>query len=166
MIRYCPNCRKDIDFTIKSMKDLDSLICPDCGSKVDKDSRSPEYMEVSRASDQTESAIGNTIGCFARLNYLFYVAVSIFSIVAYNFHWDKVLYISTGILLLSFLIMRILGFYTFPTGIIFLPLGAAAGYFILKSIRGACLGIAIVFIIRHLFRALFWNLIMKLTRWV
>jgi hypothetical protein len=33
-------------------------------------------------------------------------------------------------------------------------------------ISGACLGIAIVFIIRHLFRALFWKLIMKLTRWV
>ena len=141
---------------------MDSLVCPECGSMVDKDSRSPEYLEVSRSTEKTEDSIGNAIGCLMRLNYIFYITISIFAIVAYNLHWDKTLYILTGISLGLFLIQLFFRSVAFRTGLIFLPLGAAIGYFVLHSIRGACLGIAIVFIIRHLIRALFWRLIMKL----
>ncbi|MBP5359437.1 MAG: zinc ribbon domain-containing protein [Treponema sp.] len=162
MIRYCTNCRKDFDFTIKSMKDLDSLVCPECGSKIDKDSRSPAYEEVSRGSEKTEDTIGHVFGCLMTLNYIFYIAISVAAIVAYNFHWDKLLYILTGISLGLFVIQLFFRAVAFRTGLIFLPLGAAIGYFVLKSVRGACLGIAIVFIIRHLIRELFWRLFSKL----
>lgn len=162
MIKYCTNCRKDFDFTIKSMKDLDSLVCPECGSRIDKDSRNPALDEVARATDKTEETIGNAFGCLMSLNYVFFMSISVAAIVAYNFHWDMVLYILTGISLGLFVIQLFFRSVAFRTGFIFLPLGAAIGYFVLKSVRGACLGIAIVFIARHLIRALFWRLLSKL----
>ena len=162
LIRYCTNCRKDFDFTIKSMKDLDSLVCPECGASIDKNSRNPAEAEVSRGSEKTEDAIGSLFGCLMTLNYIFYISISVAAIVAYNFHWDKALYILTGISLALFLIQQFSGSLAFRTGFIFLPLGAAIGYFVLKSVRGACLGIAIVFIVRHLIRALFWRLLSRL----
>ncbi|MBR7080736.1 MAG: hypothetical protein IKI40_09495 [Treponema sp.] len=162
MIKYCTNCRKDFDFTIKSMKDLDSLVCPECGSRIDKDSRNPALEEVSRATDKTEETIGNAFGCLMSLNYVFFMSISVAAIVAYNFHWDMALYILTGISLGLFVIQLFFRSVAFRTGFIFLPLGAAIGYFVLKSVRGACLGIAIVFIARHLIRALFWRLLSRL----
>ena len=162
MIKYCTNCRKDFDFTIKSMKDLDSLVCPECGSRIDKDSRNPALEEVSRATDETEETIGNAFGCLMSLNYVFFMSISVAAIVAYNFHWDMALYILTGISLGLFVIQLFFRSVAFRTGFIFLPLGAAIGYFVLKSVRGACLGIAIVFIARHLIRALFWRLLSRL----
>ena len=162
MIKYCTNCRKDFYFTIKSMKDLDSLVCPECGSRIDKDSRNPALDEVARATDKTEETIGNAFGCLMSLNYVFFMSISVAAIVAYNFHWDIALYILTGISLGLFVIQLFFRSVAFMTGFIFLPLGAAIGYFVLKSVRGACLGIAIVFIARHLIRALFWRLLSRL----
>ncbi len=166
MIKYCTNCRKDFDFTIKSMKDLDSLVCPECGSRIDKDSRNPALDEVARATDKTEETIGNAFGCLMSLNYVFFMSISVAAIVAYNFHWDMALYILTGISLGLFVIQLFFRSVAFRTGFIFLPLGAAIGYFVLKSVRGACLGIAIVFIARHLIRALFWRLLSRLFSWL
>ena len=162
MKRYCTNCQKEFDFTIKSMEDMNSLVCPVCGSKVDKNSRSPEYKEVSAGSDRIANAIGNTVSCLFTLNYMFYISVSIIAVVAYYFNLDKLLYTMTGISLGLFLIQFFNGSYAFRSGIIFLPLGAAAGYYLLKSIRGACFGIAIVFILRHLIRDLVVRLVIKL----
>lgn len=144
------------------MKDLDSLVCPECGSRIDKDSRNPALEEVSRATDKTEETIGNAFGCLMSLNYVFFMSISVAAIVAYNFHWDMALYILTGISLGLFVIQLFFRSVAFRTGFIFLPLGAAIGYFVLKSVRGACLGIAIVFIARHLIRALFWRLLSRL----
>ena len=144
------------------MKDLDSLVCPECGSRIDKDSRNPALDEVARATDKTEETIGNAFGCLMSLNYVFFMSISVAAIVAYNFHWDMALYILTGISLGLFVIQLFFRSVAFRTGFIFLPLGAAIGYFVLKSVRGACLGIAIVFIARHLIRALFWRLLSRL----
>ncbi len=161
MNRYCTNCQKEFDFAIKSMKDLDNLVCPECGSKVDKDSRNPAE-NVSAETEKTEEAIGNAFMTLMHLSYIFYIAISLVSVAAYFLHWDKVLYITTAISLGAFLIQLLLQMLTFRTGLLFLPIGAAAGYFILKSIQGACLGVALVFIIRHLIRDVIFRLIGKL----
>ncbi|MBR4005295.1 MAG: zinc ribbon domain-containing protein [Treponema sp.] len=158
MKRYCTNCRKDFDFPIKSMKDLDNLVCPECGSLIDKNSRNPAE-DTSAQTEKLENAIGNTFSVFIWINYIFFVAISIFAIVAYNRHWDKALYIATGISLGVFVIQLFFHSLSFRTGLFFLPVGAAAGYLILHTIQGACLGIAIVFIARHLIRALFYRLL-------
>lgn len=161
MKRYCANCQKDFDFPIKSMKDLDNLICPECGSKIDKDSRNPAE-NVSAESEKTEEAIGRTLALFVNINYFFFITLSLVSVAAYFLKMDKLLYTMTAISLGVFLIQLFFRSLSFPTGILFLPIGAAAGYFIQKSIQGACLGIAIVFIIRHLIRGVIFRLIGKL----
>ena len=35
MKRYCEKCQKEFEFNINSMKDLDNLVCPDCGEKME-----------------------------------------------------------------------------------------------------------------------------------
>ena len=79
---------------------------------------------------------------------------------------DKLLYAATAISLAAFIIQFMTGTLIFASGIIFLPLGAAAGYFYFKSIEGACLGIHIVFLIRHLIRDIFFMLLFKLIRMI
>ena len=61
MVRYCINCKKDIDFPIKSIKDLDSLVCPVCGNPVGKNNRNPEIVNN---DDKIEQGIGNAVGVF------------------------------------------------------------------------------------------------------
>jgi hypothetical protein len=64
----------------------------------------------------------------------------------------------TGICLAVFLIQQFIGTQTFWTGLFFLPLGAAAGFLLLRSLDGACLGVCAVFIIRHVL----WNIVSRL----
>lgn len=161
MKRYCTNCQKDFDFPVKSMKDLDSLVCPECGLKIDKNSRNPTE-DSSVESAKAEETIGRTLSVFMSLNYFFFIAISLVSVAAYFLNMDKLLYTMTGISLGVFFIQLFFQSLSFRSGLIFLPIGAAAGFFILKSIRGACLGIAIVFIIRHLIRGVIFRLIGKL----
>jgi len=166
LIRYCTNCRKEFDFTIKSLEDLENLTCPECGAKVDKNSRAPAYDAVSKGSDKMENAIGSTFSFLARLNYIFYIAISVVAVIAYYFNMDKLLYTMTGISLGMFLIQLLTNSLTFRSGLIFLPIGAAAGYYLLKSPRGACFGIAIVFILRHLIRDILITLFLKFLQLV
>ena len=161
MTRYCVKCRKDFDFTIKSIKDMDNLICPECGLKIDKNSRNPD-LDKSEDREKTAEAIGSAFHVMARINYIFYVTASLVAVAAYFFHLDTLLYVMTGISLAVFFVQLFSQSLSFRTGLIFLPAGAAAGYFILKSVQGACLGIAVVFIIRHLFRHLFFFIFNKL----
>lgn len=161
MTRYCVKCRKDFDFTIKSIKDMDNLVCPECGLKIDKNSRNPD-LDKSEDRERTADAIGAAVSVMARINYIFYITVSLVACAAYFFHLDTLLYVMTGISLGVFFIQLFSQSLSFRTGLIFLPVGAAAGYFIFKSIQGACLGIAVVFIIRHLLRNLFFFIFNKL----
>ena len=161
MNRYCPKCQKEFDFQIRSSSDLDNLVCPECGGKIDRNSRKP-FDSSSR--DKTETAIGMAFFTLTRINYFFFSAVSAIGIVAFFLHWDKALYITTGICLALFLFQLIKGTLFFRTGPFFIPLGAVAGYFLFKSIRGACLGVCIVFVARNLLWNLFFWILGKITR--
>lgn len=160
MLKYCTNCKKNYDFKIKSMTDLDNLQCPECGKKIDKNSSKPvDHSE----SDKVSNSLGKMFYNFARIGYLFYITISVAGIISYFLNWNKPLYITTGICVGFFLIQLIIGYCSFRSGIIFIPLGAAAGYLILKTVNGACLGILTVFVIRHLFRKLFFWIIGKIV---
>jgi len=82
----------------------------------------------------------------------------------YIFHLDKMLYIATGIALGAFLLQWITRTVTFSWGVLLLPAGAAAGYLIFNSIQGACLGVDIVFLARHIIRDIIFKLIGKLIK--
>ena len=161
MKRYCPNCRKEFDFTIKSMSDLDNLVCPECNAHIDRNSTKPID---SSDREHTEEAIEKTFRMLSRINYVFFAAISLFAIASYFLNWDMALYISSGICLGVFLIQLITGTCTFTTGLFFLPAGGVAGYFIFKSIRGIFLGTSIVFVVRHMLWNFFFWLMRKFIR--
>ena len=159
MIRYCSNCDKEVDFTIRSLEDLDNLVCPECGCHVDKNSRKPD---VAKGTERTESAIGKAFVLLSRIIYYFYVTLSVFAVVAYYFHWDGLLFVLTGVILLFFILQRLCGLPTFVTGLFFIPVGAVLGYLLFKGTRGMCLGIALVFVTRHLVWAFVFFVLGKL----
>lgn len=160
MLRYCMNCEKDIDFEPKEVSSKNDLKCPYCGGIIAKDSRHPVNSEY---SDHAETKIGNTISKMIHIAFIFYVTLSLIGILGYVFNIDKMLYIATGIALGAFLIQFLTGTLVFGLGIIFLPIGAIAGFLVFKDIRGAFLGIDIVFLVRHIIRDIILRIIAKLT---
>lgn len=165
MIRYCSNCKKGTDFPIKSMTDLDNLICPECGSKVDKNSRTPIDKPLVEDAAQAETLISAVFYYLYRIRYFFFLAFSITGIVAYFTGLDKLLYTVTAISVGVYVIGLMLGRIVFLSGIAFIPMGAALGYYLVSSsLDGICLGIMIVFAIRHMFKAFFYKFIHWLSR--
>lgn len=159
MLRYCKNCKKDFEFAPLAVSGKDDLICPRCGSIIEKNSRNP----ASRLDPgKTEEFVGSTFAKLLHMSYIFYMVMGLLGLAAFLFGINKLLYIATVISLSAFLIQFMTGTLIFRSGIIFLPVGAAAGYAYFGSIEGACLGIHIVFLIRHLIRDIFFRLIFKL----
>lgn len=161
MNRYCTNCNKEFDFPIKSMTDLDNLVCPQCHNPIDKNSRKPVDNS---GTEQTEAFIGNTLATVFSFFYLFYLCFSIAGVLGYIFKIYSLEYWCTGICIGVYILQTMLRCNTFPMGMFLLPAGAVAGWLILKTTPGACLGVLIVFIARHLIRDVFWALLRKLIK--
>jgi len=159
MRRYCVNCREEYEFDPRAITGEGNLICPDCGGIIPKDSRRPSTVN----NDAMEAGIGNAVSEVFHIAYIFYVTLAVIGIISYFAKWDTVLYVVSGIAIASYLIQLITGTTAFTWGVILLPLGAALGYFALHGgIRGVCLGILAVFLIRHVIRDLLWTLVGKI----
>ena len=163
MLRYCENCRKDFEFAPLAVSGRDDLICPECGRVIGKNSRNPENKVN---SDKTEEAIGNAFARLLHMSYIFYMVMGLLGVTGFILEAHKLLYIATGISIGAFIIQFLTGTLIFTSGIIFLPLGAAAGYIYFRSIEGAFLGIHLVFLIRHIIRDIFFALIFRLIRMI
>lgn len=157
MLRYCTRCEKEYDFPPRAVTGPKPLICPMCQHEIDKNSRRPAAAE----NNKPEEAVGSVFGGFLRLAYLFYVILAVIGIIGYFVHVDAMLYIPAVITVICYILQLITGTTAFTGGIIFVPLGAVAGYFLL-GMQGICLGILGVFLIRHIIRDLFFELIFKL----
>lgn len=157
--RYCDNCEKTYDFEIKSPKDLDVLFCPVCGSHVGKESRDPAPR---REAEKTEAKIGGFFATLLRISYLFFFVMSAIGIVAFFIKLYPVLYVVSAVVLVVYLIMLFSGITNFKLGIILVPIGGVVGFLITKSIPGICLGMMIVFCVRHLIRDMIYTLVWKL----
>lgn len=138
---------------------MENFICPDCGGKIDANSRKPVDTV---GTGMTELAIGTAYARIMHFFYIFYMICALIGFTAYSFKLDTLLYIITVVPVSVFLIQSFLRTTTFPSGVLFLPLGAAAGYLYFKTIQGSCLGIHFVFFLRHLIRDIFFRLISKL----
>ncbi len=163
MLRYCENCKKDFEFAPLAVSGKDDLICPECGGVIGKNSRNPDRRVD---SEKTEEAIGSIFAKLLHMSYIFYMVLGLLGVAGFVSGIDKLLYAATAISLAAFMIQFMTGTLIFASGIIFLPLGAAAGYYYFKSIEGVCLGIHIVFLIRHLIRDIFFMLLFKLIRMI
>lgn len=160
MKRYCPHCKVEYDFKIKTISDLDTLVCPECKNPIDKNSRAPIK---GKSTDDRSADIGKFIGFCLRFSYLFYFTLSVIGIVAFLFRLNTALYIVSGISLAVYIILMFIGVRNFKLGLVLLPIGALAGALIFKSPAGAAFGVCIVFFLRHLIRDIFLTLIFKLV---
>jgi hypothetical protein len=156
MLRYCTYCEKDFDFPPLSVSGKDDLICPECGRVIGKNSRNPAGKEQ---IEKTEEEIGNLYARLLHLSYIFYLTLGIIGVLAFVTGSVKLLYIVTGISITAYVLQFLTGTLTFVSGLIFLPAGAILGYMYFKSIPGLCLGIHVVFLIRHLVRDVIFRLI-------
>ena len=161
MLRYCPRCRKDFDFEPKAVSGAGDIYCPECGNVINKNSRHPIDHA---ATDRMEQGIGNVFAWLLKIAYIYYLIVALIGVLGFIFKIDMMLYIATGIAVGSFLIQFFMGTLVFKSGFLWLPAGAAAGYFIFKSIQGACLGVDVVFLVRHLLRDVLFRIINKLVK--
>ncbi len=160
MLRYCPYCEKDYDFSPLSVSGKDDLICPECGNIIDKNSRHPANTD--EGTKHTEEGIGRIFAGLYNLFFIFYMLMAIIGVIAFVSGMKTLLFTVTVISLAVFIIQLITGTLIFTSGIFFLPVGAVIGYLIFKSIPGACLGIHIVFLIRHILRDIIFRLLGKL----
>lgn len=155
MKRFCTNCQKEYEFDPVAVAGKEPLICPGCGMEVNKNSRLPGKS----GNFQTEEKIGKIYYGFLRMAYLFYMILAVIGITGYLIHVDILLYVTTAVSLVVFLLQLITGTLTFPYGLILLPAGGVAGLFLLHGIPGICVGIQVVFLIRHLYREVIFRII-------
>ena len=156
MLRYCPNCKKDIDFNPRAVSGSAPLICPECGNEVPKNSRNPEH---GRAAEESEEKIGKAAAVLFHLSYIFYIALAAIGFIGYFAGIGGLLWGTVALSLTAYLVQCLTHTTSFPFGVVLLPAGAIAGYFVFKGISGAGLGIHAVFAIRHLLRDVFYRLI-------
>ena len=161
MLRYCTNCQKEFDFKIKSMDDLDNLICPECGAKIDKNSRKP----VETGANSAEKTVTNVIGGYFTIKYYIHFVLALIGLIAFFLGHFGILYFMALLCVVTYLFQFLFGRISFLSGLFFIPLGALIGVLVLgKVLRGICLGIVVVFIIRHLIRGFNYFILSKLIR--
>lgn len=159
MLRYCGTCRKEYDFKVTSMKDMDNLVCPVCGDRVDKNSKAPARPDPDKAGE----TVGNIAAGFLYIIYVFYFVCAIVGLLAYVLKEDRILYFVTALSVGMFFLSILMGRLRFITGFILLPAGAAAGFAAFGGLRGACAGMMLIFFVRFIIKdlilSLFWKLI-------
>ena len=163
MLRYCTSCKKDFDFEPLAVSGREDLICPECGAVIGKESRNPAIKEN---AEKTEEEIGNIYARLMHLSYIFYMVMGLSGVLCYIFGIYTVLYAVTVISVTAYVIQFITGTVTFASGVILLPAGAVLGYTFAGGIPGACLGIHIVFLIRHIIRDIIFRLVFRFIEMV
>lgn len=156
MIRYCQRCKKDFDFNIKSMTELDNLICPQCGQKIDKNSRHP----VDRAgTERVEQQIGQAIYSVMRILFFIQIIIAVTGMVAFCLHLYTAVYILTGITVLMFLSRFGRSMYCNAWTFLAMVAGAGIAYKFYETTEGACFGVLAGF-------AIYWIVIYTIIRWI
>lgn len=159
--RYCSNCNTEQTFNIMSMEDLNNLVCPSCGAVVDKNSKSPEFK---KNEERMYNNLGSAAGGIFSFFYIFYVVCALVGIIGYILKINTLLYVMTGISLVAYILQWMIGTVIFTSGLIFLPIGAIVGFIVFKGVAGACLGMMIVFAVRHVMRDIFFAFIAWLIK--
>ena len=96
------------------------------------------------------------------VRYFFFLVCALPGIAGYFLKFDRLVYISTAVCVAVYLIIAY-AYGRLFLGALFLGLAAAAGYLITgNSYTGACLGILVVFVIRHLLKALLYKFVRAL----
>lgn len=118
----------------------------------------------SKPEAKKELTAGDVMDKAASVAYWFYAVLAAAAIVTYAINQNKALYIITGVLVVASVIQFFIGWVWSRLGILLIPVGIGFGIYLWGGLRGACLGIAIAFLIRHIFREIVWKVLLKLFR--
>lgn len=162
MYRYCPNCEEEYDFKVSGAADLDNLICPACGRKVDKNSRKPKEPAN---EGQTEVAIGEAILTIYNVIYSFFVITGVLGMISFLLKWDILLYICTAVSILSYMRVNKEAGKEIGKGFLGVLIGAGLGWLIFKSIQGICFGAIVVLVAYYVLRMAILALIKMVMNW-
>ncbi|MCR5788980.1 MAG: hypothetical protein K6G83_03750 [Lachnospiraceae bacterium] len=163
MLRYCENCKKEFEFSPLAVSGKDPIFCPECGNEIDKKSRWPAEEDRAMA-EKNEEGMGKAVEWLFRFCYLFYLILGILGVIGFVTGAYGLLFFATFLSVAAYILQFATGTVVFTSGVIFLPAGAIAGFLLFGGIAGACLGIHIVFLIRHVVRDIVYALIIKLIR--
>lgn len=156
MTRYCTNCRKDYEFDPKEVSGQKEIKCPVCGNMLSAYTRNPKKVYAER---QADIAVSNGLARVFHFFWIFYMVMGLIGLGFFLAGMSTALHIVTVISLVIYVIQLLTGTIIFASGVYLLPLGAAAGFLFFKSIDGACLGVHVVFLIRHIVREILWKLL-------
>ena len=150
MKAYCNKCDYEFEYTPKSMKDLDNLICPKCNDKV------PPTNKKIRIPTKKEQKIDNTLYKIINILRIFYLIVSVIGIVGYFIGIKKILIICGGVCAVLYTIERIIDinylWFLFTSIIIAFIICYLKINIIIDSIfLSICIGFAVSTLIREIY---------------
>ena len=167
MIRHCKNCDKSFDFNIRDTRQLDNLICPECGAPIDKNSR-PKPSGISE--DQVNYRIGKAYMTVLTIIYLFGLIIACLGVFGFFSHLDTLLFIMVVISAIV-LIIQLATHYTSAFWLFMYIAGAVIGGIVVANkigasniIKGISVGLEFSIILRYIIRDLFFRLLFALIR--
>lgn len=158
MFRYCKICKKEFDFKITSVKDLDTLICPECGNLISRDSKKPADENGGK---QTEHIVGKVYTGIIQIGFISLFLSFVLGYIAYFFKWDAVLYIDTVVGLIGYAVIYGL----LNPNILYVIIGALGGTVITHSLQGCCIGLITGMFVRRVLGKILMKVIASLVTW-
>lgn len=109
--------------------------------------------------DDAEVFVAKLVEKYFFIRYFFYLMCALPGIVGFFLGFEKVVYISAGICVAVYLIHASI-YQSIFSGVVFLGLAGLVGYLIVgQSLRGACMGVLVVFVVRHLIKELIFRFV-------
>jgi len=150
MKAYCNKCDYEFEYTPKSMKDLDNLMCPKCNEKISHKSKKIKIPTIK------EQKIDNALYKIINILRIFYLIVSMIGIVGYFTGIKKVLIICAIVCIVLYTIERIIDinylWFLFTSIIIAFIICYLKINIIIDSIfLSICIGFAVSTLIREIY---------------
>lgn len=156
---FCSDCNKKFSCEIKTIDDLNHLVCPICGKIVDKDAK--PFVLPSRG----EMLVDKTAKFFLNFCYYFNFLCSSLGLLCYFLGNMSLMYIFSLIMLVFYVIELLLGFDRNIFGIIGVFVFSIGGfYFFSNSVLGLSLGCLFCFLISSVIKIIINLVLRKLFR--
>lgn len=156
---YCLKCDFEFDYVVNNMNDLNNLLCPKCGNRIDVNSK--KVVPPSKFSKNADKIAYKVLDFY----YYFYLIFSIIGIVSFYLGFNKLLIISSIISFIVYFIELMIGFTRNIFGLFGLLVSFVIGVFVVNDLLiGICIGSCYLFFISGIFKIIFNLIINRLYR--
>ena len=156
---YCLECDSEFNYNVNNMSDLDNVLCPKCGNKIDVNCKKKVY------TSKGVQVFDKTVHKLLDFYYYFYFILSIIGLVGFYLEFNKLLVISSIISFIAYFIELIIGFTRNILGLFGLIISFIIGVFVIKDLFiGICVGACYLFFISGIFKIIYNLIINRLYR--